>query len=177
MKYSDFDLVCGIKDGDEAALELLIRRWYPRVFRYVWKVVGHEQDAYDLTQDILLAVMQHLPAYYPWKPFDRWLFTIAHNKCMEFFRLQRNRRAADCLEETLPDPALPLEERTVISVTVRQALEKLPPVQREAVTLYYFHRCTAQEVARLTGAPLPTVKSRLRAAKKSLERQLREAFL
>ena len=65
----------------------------------------------------------------------------------------------------------------MISVTVRQALEKLPPVQREAVTLYYFHRCTAQEVARLTGAPLPTVKSRLRAAKKSLERQLREAFL
>lgn len=177
MQYSDFDLVRGIKGGDEAALELLIRRWYPRVFRYVRRVVGQEQDSYDVTQDIFLAMMQHLPAYHSWKPFDRWLFTIAHNKCMDFFRFQQRHSAIDNPEEELPDPALPLEERIAVSITVRQALEKLPPVQREAITLYYFHRHTAQEVAQITGAPLPTVKSRLSAAKKSLARYLREAFL
>ena len=85
MKYSDFDLVRGIKSGDKSALDLLIHRWYPRIYGYVFKLIGHEQDSYDVTQDIFIAMMQNIKNYYPWKKFDSWLFTIAHNKCMDFF--------------------------------------------------------------------------------------------
>ena len=45
MKYSDFDLVRGIKSGDKSALDLLIHRWYPRIYGYVFKLIGHEQDS------------------------------------------------------------------------------------------------------------------------------------
>ena len=51
MKYSDFDLVRGITSGDKRALDLLIHRWYPRIYGYVFKLIGHEQDSYDVTQD------------------------------------------------------------------------------------------------------------------------------
>lgn len=52
MEYSDHELVRGIKGGDKSALELLVRRWYPRIYGYLFKLTGHEQDAYDLTQDV-----------------------------------------------------------------------------------------------------------------------------
>ena len=57
MEYSDHELVRGIKSGDQSALELLVRRWYPRIYGYVFKLTGHEQDAYDLTHDVFIAMM------------------------------------------------------------------------------------------------------------------------
>lgn len=60
MEYSDYDLIRGIKSGDGDALELLVRRWYPRIFGYVQKTLGNEQDAYDITQEIFLSVVQNI---------------------------------------------------------------------------------------------------------------------
>ncbi len=176
VEYSDHDLVRGVKDGDKGALDILVRRWYPRVYGYIFKIVEHEQDAYDLTQDVFIAMMQNIPNYRPWKNFDHWLFTIAHNKCMDFFRMRK--RTVPEAEDVFADqaPAPPFEEAAAVSVTVRKALGSLPAPQRQAVVLHYFYQLTAGEIARRTGAPLPTVKSRLSAAKKTLFKLLREDF-
>ena len=55
-------------------------------------------------------------------------------------------------------------------------LEKLPAAQREAVILHYFYQFTAKEIAQMTNTPLPTIKSRLRAARNTLSDALREDF-
>lgn len=52
MEYSDWELVREIKNGNEDAMEILVRRWYPQVFRYVMQIIESEQDSYDVTQDI-----------------------------------------------------------------------------------------------------------------------------
>ena len=136
MEYSDHELVRGIKSGDQGALELLVRRWYPRIYGYVFKLTGHEQDAYDLTQDVFIAMMQSIDSYTPWRKFDSWLFTIAHNKCMEYFRLRRKVGEADAAALDRPDPAASLEDMAAGSLSVKAALEKLPAAQREAVILH-----------------------------------------
>ena len=170
MEYSDFELVHAIKRGDSNALDVLVRRWYPRIYGYIFKLIGHEQDAYDLTQDVFIAMMQGLPNYRPWKKLDSWLFTIAHNKCMDYFRMQRRTVLPYevCLNEQTPPP----DETVAVSVAVREALAKLPAVQQEAVILHYFQQYTAEEIAEMTGTPLPTIKSRLRAARKVLSKDL-----
>ena len=89
MEYTDSVLIRKIRAGDRDALNMLVQRWYPPVFRYVSRLVGHEQDAYDLTQDIFLAMLQNLPSWRPWKKFEHWLYTIARNRCMDYFRMQR----------------------------------------------------------------------------------------
>ena len=137
MEYSDHELVHGIKGGDKSALELLVRRWYPRIYGYVFKLTGHEQDAYDLTQDVFIAMMQSIGSYAPWRKFDSWLFTIAHNKCMDYFRLRRKVVQAEAAVFDRPDPAASLEDMAAVSLSVKAALEKLPAAQREAVI---FHR-------------------------------------
>ena len=176
MEYTDHDLVRGVKAGDKSALDILVRRWYPRVYGYIFKLVEQEQDAYDLTHDVFIAMMRNIPNYHPWKRFDNWLFTIAHNKCMDFFRLQKRTVLA---VENQPDQQVSIpafEEMAAVSFTVRSALAKLPAAQREAVILHYFYQLTANEVAQRTKTPLPTVKSRLSAAKKTLFKLLREDF-
>ena len=177
MEYSDHELVRGIKSGDQGALELLVRRWYPRIYGYVFKLTGHEQDAYDLTQDVFIAMMQNIGRYTPWRKFDSWLFRIAHNKCMDYFRF---RQKIVQVEDTLfdrPDPAASIEDMVAVSMSVKAALEKLPAAQREAVILHYFHQLTAKEIAQMTNTPLPTVKSRLRAARSTLSKNLWEDFV
>ena len=176
VEYGDLELVRGIKGGDRGALELLVRRWYPRVYGYVFKLTGHEQDAYDLTQDVFIAMMQGIGGYVPWKPFGSWLFAIAHNKCMDYFRMRRKVVQAEEAMLDCPDPAPLLEDMAEISAAVRAALEKLPAAQREAVILHYFHQFTAKEIAQMTHTPLPTVKSRLRAARNTLSNELQEDF-
>ena len=57
MEYSDWELVREIKNGNEDAMELLVRRYYPQVFRYVLQIIESDQDSYDVTQDIFLSVI------------------------------------------------------------------------------------------------------------------------
>ena len=146
MEYSDHELVRGIKSGDQSALELLVRRWYPRIYGYVFKLTGHEQDAYDLTQDVFIAMMQSIGSYTPWRKFDSWLFTIAHNKCMDYFRFRQKIVQAEDTMFDRPDPAASFEDMAAVSMSVKAALEKLPAAQREAVILHYFHQFTAKEI-------------------------------
>ena len=159
MEYSNHELVRGIKSGDKSALELLVHRWYPRIYGYVF-----------------IAMMQSIGSYTPWRKFDSWLFTIAHNKCMDYFRFRQKIVQAEDTMFDRPDPAASLEDMAAVSMSVKAALEKLPAAQREAVILHYFHQFTASEIARMTNTPLPTVKSRLRAARNTLSDKLREDF-
>ena len=114
VEYSDHELVHGIKGGDKSALEVLVRRWYPRIYGYVFKLTGHEQDAYDLTQDVFIAMMQSIGSYTPWRKFDSWLFTIAHNKCMDYFRLRRKvvQAEAAILTDPIRLPRLKIWQRS-----------------------------------------------------------------
>lgn len=176
MEYSDFSLVRGIKSGDKHALDLLVRRWYPQIYGYVFKLIRHEQDAYDITQDSFVAMMLNIQSYRPWNKFDSWLFTIAHNKCMDYFRSQKRLLAEDPIPADQPSPGPLLDELVSDSLSVHEALHQLPALQREAVVLHYFYQFTAREIAHMTSTPLPTIKSRLAAAKKTLAICLGEGF-
>lgn len=174
MEYSDYDLIRGIKSGDGDALELLVRRWYPRIFGYVQKTLGNEQDAYDITQEIFLSVVQNIKAIYPWSRFKSWIFTIAHNKCLGFLRLRRPLDATDICDVDIPDPSPLPDDLIESSLTVESALNMLSTPQRETVVLHYMYRFTAKEIAHMTHTPLPTVKSRITSAKRLLSKFLRE---
>ncbi len=176
MEYSDLDLMRGIKKGERDALSLLIQRWYPKIYSYCFKLTENEQDAYDITQDVFISVLQNIGRFHMWNKFSGWIFTIAHHKCMDYFRMRKTARSAQALgaEFRIPSPAW--EEQVAVSDTVERALLQLPKVQRDAIILHYFQQFTYKEIAHLTSAPLPTVKSRLAVAKKKLCELLWEDF-
>ena len=176
MEYSDFDLIHGIKNGDKDALSLLIRRWYPKVYSYCFRMTENEQDSYDITQNVFISVIQNIERFHIWNKFSSWIFRIAHNKCMDYFRLQKKANSVQTLETELHAPSPALEEQIAVSDTVEKALLRLPEAQRDTIIWHYFLQFTCKEIARMTNTPLPTVKSRLTAAKKTLSKLLWEDF-
>lgn len=175
MEYSDEVLVKGIKAGDSSAMDILVRRWYPRIYGYIYKMVNHEQNAHDVTQDTFLAMIQGIKFYHRWNKFQSWIFTIAHNKCMDFFRLQGRVLLVD-IESVENYAANDVDELMYNLAIVENALGQLSVVQREVIILHYFQGFTIREISQLTDTPVPTVKSRLTAAKRNLAELLREVF-
>ena len=171
MERSDAELVRQIGRGEAQALDELVRRWYPRVWKYVYRLCGEEEDACDLTQDTFLAVVRSVGSYRPWRSFSGWIFTIAHNKCVDYFRLARHDYELQTADEPLAEP---FEHAALERAALSAALSRLPEKQREAVVLHYLGGLTAKEIAERTSAPLPTVKSRLKSARRALAEYLRE---
>jgi RNA polymerase sigma-70 factor (ECF subfamily) len=175
MEYSDEALVREIKTGDSSAMDILVRRWYPRIYGYIFKMLGHEQDAHDVTQDTFLAMIQNVRLYHIWNKFQSWIFTIAHNKCMDFFRLQGRVLLVD-IESIENHAANDVDELLTNLGIIENALEQLSIVQREVIILHYFQGFTVREISQMTDTPVPTLKSRLTSAKRSLAELLREDF-
>ena len=174
MEYSDWELVREIKNGNEDAMELLVRRYYPQVFRYVLQIIESDQDSYDVTQDIFLSVIQNISSYLPLKKFGSWLFTIAHNKCMDYFKTNHSDRFVDITEIEIHDTETPFDRQIIDSIVMDEALARLTPPQREVVILHFIHRFTAKQISRMTQTPLPTIKSRIAVSRKRLKELLEE---
>lgn len=172
MVYSDETLVKRIKEGDQTALEELVERWYPRVYAYAFRVTGGRQDAQDVTQETFLAVLRSVERFRPWRAFHSWLFAIAHNKCMDFFRLRG--QTLDDPEKLVRIRAPDIHERLLDAMVVEQAISRLPPLQRETIVLCYFDGFAPAEIAHMTDTPLSTVRWRLNAARARLGELLKE---
>lgn len=174
MEYSDRELVREIKNGNEEAMEILVRRWYPRVFGYVCRIIGREDDSYDVTQEVFLSVIKNIGSYLPLKKFSSWLFTIAHNKCMDYFKANRSPAFTDIVEAEPEDTEEAFDVRVTDAIVIEGIFGKLPPHQRETAVLYFIKRFTAKQISQMTNTPLPTVKSRISTTRKRLKELLKE---
>ncbi len=172
-EVEDRDLIGKAKRGDVEAYNLLVSRWEKRVFNYLLRLVGHREDALDLSQDVFLKAYQHLPKLDAAEKFAGWLFRIAHN---EAFSLLRKRR---------PEGELPLEKGSSeagkllpmeLSLAVDSALRRLSEDQREAVLLKVYQGFKFEEMAEILGCPVSTVKSRLYTALDLLKTTLSPAL-
>ena len=167
---SDDELVKGIGQGDEAAAEMLIRRWYPAVLRYCRWRLGRNGPAEDLTQETFLRLFRSLSCYRRNGKFRAYIFSIANRLCID-----EERRAAAASLEDAPTPDAgdgglrQVEERDEL----RRLLTGLPPAQREAVLLRFGARLSYPDIARATGCSVRTAQSRVRYALQAMRKKAR----
>ncbi|MGH9698945.1 MAG: RNA polymerase sigma factor [Candidatus Acidiferrales bacterium] len=163
-----------LRQGDLEALSALIARYQNRLYRYLLRMVRQPQEAEDLFQQCWLRVAEKIRSYDPQRNFDAWLFTLARHLAVDYLRRKRPHSldepaGVDDAGETLAsrlaseDPAaldgLLARERTV---HLTAALDELPVVYREVITLRFEEEMKLEEIATVLAAPLSTVKSRLR---------------
>ena len=172
MTPSDERLVEAFQAGDLAAFDLLVLRWERKIQGTVYRVLGTEDDARDVTQEAFLKAFRSLHGFKGQSRFSSWLYQIALNLCRDRLRRKRGKAfvSLDSLEEDggLPGPTglSPYEqaERGALCGLVREALAELPDEQRQAVELAYFGGHTYREIAVITGVPQGTASGRLRLA-------------
>jgi RNA polymerase sigma-70 factor (ECF subfamily) len=182
-RREDEDLLAAARRGDAGALEALIRRYQPRVYRFGVKMCRDAEDASDVAQDTLLAMARSIRDFRGDASVGTWLFTIARRACMRKRRRSKHAPAhQDSLEAVGPDrvahlidPARDPEAEAAgrqIERALASAIDSLEAGQREVLVLRDVEGLSAPEVARVLGLGVPAVKSRLHRARLAVRQQL-----
>ena len=161
-EVEDRDLVAKAGRGNVDAYNLLVSRWERRVFNYIQRLVGHREDALDLTQEVFLKAYQNLGKLDDHSRFAPWLYRIAHNE--SFSLLRRHRPDGEELTEPPPSSPGPRMLPVETSIAVTAALSRLTKEQREAVELKIYQGFKFEEMAEILNCPVSTIKSRLYTA-------------
>lgn len=178
----DAGLMLRYRDGDTAAFSALYAQYKGPLYRYLLRHVRNAGAAADLFQEVWSHLIATRARYEPRAKFATFLFHIAHNCAVDFFRRDSNLRRVLPLE---PDTAqfeaeVPEHQRPdrVAEYVEQQsallaAVAALPEEQREAFLLREESGLSVQEIARITDVPVETAKSRLRYAVRKLQHSLR----
>ena len=167
-EWKDSELTARIQRGETEYLDLLIERHYDGIFRFCLCKTGDREAAYDCAQDTFLHPLRYLEAYTEQKKFKAWLYRIASNVCMDYFRKEARAPAGEEALETLwkEDAGFEqIEHRELVGTALNQLSEN----QRETIVLYFFHGFKLREIAEITDAKMSTVKSRFRQGMEKLK--------
>jgi len=175
----------GLKRHDAQLLDDLILQYQHRLLRYLLYLTGKRELAEDLFQETWMRVLMRGAQFNGNSRFDTWLFTIARNLVIDL----RRRRSMASLEEMCEAGdeerpyEVPSQEKTPFEhlatmesgQLVADALLNLDPLHREVLVLRFHEEMSLEEIARMTRAPLSTVKSRLYRGLAALKPHVRSA--
>jgi RNA polymerase sigma-70 factor (ECF subfamily) len=138
------------QSGDTTALTDLYEHYKSDVYRYLYYRVGRPQLAEDLTTEVFIRVMEHLPRYQPRRvPFRAWLLQIARNLAIDHARKLAVRHHVDLDEDMAADLDGPetAVARTLITEHLQHALHRLTADQCDVVILRFVAEMPIKEVA------------------------------
>jgi len=173
---SDHALVEECCAGNREAFNGLVLRHKDRLYTLAVRLLGDRGEAEDLTQDTFLRAYERIRAFRGDARFSTWLYRICYNLCLNRLERKRNDPRDGALPEGVPDPGARVPEHLIAKERqdlVKQALSHLAPEFREAVVLYYTGQLSYEEIARLRGLPVGTVRSRLHRGREELKEHLR----
>lgn len=149
--------------------ELLARRYMDMVFRLAFSYMKSASDADDVTQNVLLRLLRSTKTFESEEHARFWLVRVTMNECKRALRSQW-RKAGD-IEEYANELHFETQEHSDLFYAVME----LPEKYRTAIYLYYYEDYSTDEIARLTGTPAATVRTRLRRGRELLRAGLEEA--
>jgi RNA polymerase sigma-70 factor, ECF subfamily len=183
--FTDSDVVRAVLDGDRDAFSLLVERYQKGLATYIFHMIHHYDEALELTQEVFIKVYENLNRYDGQYKFSTWLYKIASNHTIDHIR--RQHMTTMPIQETAEDGTsmeIPLESATLnpldaytnkaILEDVQRAVDDLPPDYRELIILRHFSYRSYEEMAKITGLPLGTVKNRIFRARQILMEKLQD---
>jgi RNA polymerase sigma-70 factor (ECF subfamily) len=184
-EVSDDELLRRHRNGDVTAFPILVTRHGPGLYAYIRSLIRDKTAADEVYQETLLKVWIGLaPAgtYQPNGDFRSWLFRIAHNACIDYFR-RRGRLPATLddpkgqqLADSIPSRELSPEDAALVKevwpVLMKCVQECLNPDQRAAFLLVDVEQFTHREAADVLGVPIGTVISRVDRSRTKLRQCL-----
>jgi len=182
---SDEAVVARILSGEDDLFGLLVRRYQTRVHAHVAKMIGHREDALDLSQEIFLKVYQALSRFNPEYKFSTWLFRIAGNAAIDHLRKKRPKMVPLEVPDHEGQGRLSSPEYSTSDLdpygmlrnvergkAISEAIAELPLEFRELIALRHFAGLSYEEIAEVKEMPLGTVKNKLFRARAVLKDRL-----
>lgn len=178
MAQTDEKLIKELLQGNESAMEILVKRYYDLVHSFIYRNTSDYNIAYDITQDVFIKMMKNIDKYQIENgKFKSWLLKIAVNTTKDYFRSKTYKQRTQSYDISNQE----IEDRTNVvdilskkeeAIKIKEAIGNLPKLQREAVILKCYNDLKIKEISHITGENENTIKSRLFNGVKNLKRLL-----
>jgi RNA polymerase sigma-70 factor (ECF subfamily) len=180
--------VAQLRRGDLDALSALITRYQNRLYRFLLRLVHDKSEAEDLFQQTWVHVAEKIRHFDSSRNFDAWLFTVARNLAIDHLRRVRpssldqpvseDESQGTAVDRLVANDPAPLDRVLANERATRlgTALDELPIVYREVMTLRFEEEMKIEEIAQVLNIPLSTVKSRLRRSLEQMRRSLETRY-
>lgn len=165
---------------DHDAFGQLVDRYAAVIVNLAYRMVGDRTDAEDLAQEAFLAAFKALPTFRADSKFSTWLYRIAANKCKDWLRAKRpatmDLDAADQGGEQAVESRTPerLVSQRQVADHLDRAIQRLPPLYREAFVLKHVEGLSYEEMEHILGVSADTLKMRVYKGRLQLSRDLAE---
>ena len=157
MAQTDEKLIKELLQGNESAMEILVKRYYDLVHSFIYRNTSDYNIAYDITQDVFIKMMKNIDKYQIENgKFKSWLLKIAVNTTKDYFRTNIYKQRTQSYDISNQE----IEDRTNVvdilskkeeAIKIKEAIENLPKLQREAVILKYYNDLKIKEISYITG--------------------------
>ena len=166
---TDEELLAAVARREVAALDALYDRYHRQALGLAARMLGDQQAAEDVIQEVFLAAWRRAAAYRPERgSVKTWLLAMTHHRAIDRARQRVVASAVadvgDALEDQRVRPVWQQALEEIRGEQIGAALAALPDEQRQAIELAYFAGKSQSEIAVLLGLPLGTVKGRTRLA-------------
>ncbi len=164
------------KQGDADAFAHLVRAYETSVYRLALRMCGNSHDAEEAAQEAFVSAWKGLPSFRGESKFSSWLYQLTTNACLDLLRREKRHRGAVPLDEQteLVGDGTPQQaaEDAELRDILQQALQALSDDHRQIFLLRQMRQLSYDEIGKLLGLEVGTVKSRLSRAKKQLRQIL-----
>lgn len=187
---SDEELIALVRQGVEAALNMLMLRYKHKLFAFISRYVKDEDAAYDILQETFIKLHFKADTYKPEYKFSTWLYQIAMNLCRDWGRKNKLRQwlsldalISDDSEETYHDiikgSGSNIEDLTDLKKNLKlldKEIQKLPHNLKAALILFAIEENSQEECAEILGVTPKTVETRVYRARKILAEKIAKNF-
>ena len=157
---------------DEHAYKRIYEAYYSPLYKFIYWMAGEESMAQDIAQEALIKVYQKPELFNAQSSFKTWLYTIAKNTLKNAYRKESNETK---MKNTLKVVSFESEHETNDELrtqrlnTINQAVQQLPPKQKEVFIMKYSSNLTLLEISEICDCSVGTIKSRLFKATRSIK--------
>ena len=170
----DASLVAAYQSGSNAAFEELYARYFRDIYRFVYARTHHRETAEDIVSQTFLKALQGIQSFDSAKgSFAGWIYRIARNLVIDHYRSLRPDQSIEDAWDLQDDTDIPMDAHARLRIqSIRAALQKLKPDQRETVLLRVWHGRTFAEIAEILGSTEAACKMAYKRAVESVRNVL-----
>lgn len=181
IKIEDKNLIQQYLKGDEKSLEILISKYLKPIYSFIYKNVGSQNDAEDITQEVFLRIWKNIRKFDTQKSFKPWIFQIAKNASIDFLRKKKtipfsrfeNEKGQNLLAENIPALPINLLENLSDKKVLAVALQGLDEKGQKIIDLRHNQGMSFKEIAEIFKESINTVKSRYRRTLSLLKKNIK----
>jgi RNA polymerase sigma-70 factor (ECF subfamily) len=181
VELDDRQLVEQIRQGDDRAFEMLVRRKTSKVYGLCYRVIGNSEDAKDISQLVFLKLWENLEKYDATYAFDTWLYRMVTNVAIDFMRSKQSRDNAVNSNLRLVKTSIDAEQtvtvqRKEVESVFNAVSNVLSPKQKTIFVMSEMEDLRSSEIAKVLGCRESTVRNHLFNARKLMQAQLKRRF-